>query len=104
MFSEKIQIKLRSYDHRTLDKDTKKVVNILKKHGVKIKGPIPFPLKIIKHIVNRSPHVNKKSMEKFELTTHLRSLWVENPNNKLFDLLKSIVLSAGTDVDVVFSK
>jgi small subunit ribosomal protein S10 len=95
-----IKIRLRAYDHRMLDKSTLDIVDTAKRTGAKVAGPIPLPTRIEKFSVNRSPHVNKKSAEQFEIRTHKRLLNIIEPTSRTVDELKKLNLPAGVDITI----
>lgn len=97
---QQIRIKLQAFDHRTLDQSTGDIVNTVRRTGAQIAGPVPLPVKIQRFSVNRSPHVNKKSMEQFELRTHKRLIDIVNPTAKTVDELKKLSLPAGVDIRI----
>jgi small subunit ribosomal protein S10 len=97
---QKIRIKIQSYDHRVLDQSVAEIVKTAKRTGALIAGPIPLPTKIERHCVNRSPHVDKKSMDQFEARTHKRLIDIVNPTAKTVDELKRINLPAGVDISL----
>lgn len=99
MSTQKIRIKLKAFDHRLLDKSTAEIVNTVKRTGAKINGPVPLPLKMEKFTVNRSPHVDKKSREQFEIRTHKR-LMIIDPTPQTVDALMKLDLAAGVEVDI----
>lgn len=96
----KIRIKLKAYDHRLLDQSALDIVDTARKTGAKIVGPIPLPTKINKFCVLRSPHVNKKSREQFEMRTHKRLLDIMEPTQQTVDALMKLDLSPGVDVAI----
>jgi small subunit ribosomal protein S10 len=100
MIGEKIRIRLRAYDHRILDQSTFEIVKTAKRTGARVAGPIPLPTKIMKICVNRSPHVDKKSREQFEIRTHKRLLEILDPNPQTVDELMKLDLPAGVDVEI----
>ncbi|MFA6814769.1 MAG: 30S ribosomal protein S10 [Lentisphaeria bacterium] len=93
-----IRIKLQAYEYTILDQSTAEIVSTVKRTGAKIAGPIPLPTRIERFTVNRSPHVNKKSMEQFEIRTHKRVLDIIDPSAKTVDELKKLNLPAGVDI------
>jgi len=95
-----IRIRLQAYDHRVLDLSTTEIVKTVKRTGARVAGPIPLPTRIERFSVNRSPHVNKKSMEQFEIRTHKRLLDILNPTAKTVDELKKLNLPAGVDISI----
>jgi len=97
---QKIRIRLKAYDHRLLDQSVKEIVETAKLTGSKISGPIPLPTKINKYCVLRSPHVDKKSREEFEMRTHKRIIDLLEPNQATIDALMKLDLSSGIDVDI----
>jgi len=96
----KIRIKLAAYDHRLLDISTQEIVETVKKTGADIAGPIPLPTKREIFTVLRSPHVDKKSREQFQIKTHKRILDIINPTAKTIDALKKLDLPAGVYVEI----
>jgi len=98
--SYKIRIKLRAYDHRLLDQSTLEIVAAAQRTGAGINGPIPLPTAMSKYTVNRSPHVDKKSREQFEVRTHKRLLDIINPTAQTVDALMKLDLPAGVDVEI----
>jgi small subunit ribosomal protein S10 len=100
MQSQRIRIRLRAYDHRTLDKSTADIVETAKRTGAKVAGPIPLPTRIEKFTVNRSPHVDKKSMDQFEIRTHKRLLDIVDPTARTVDELKKLNLPSGVDITI----
>ncbi|MCL4542309.1 MAG: 30S ribosomal protein S10 [bacterium] len=97
---QKIRIRLKAYDHRLLDQSVTEIVETAKLTGSKISGPIPLPTKINKYCVLRSPHVDKKSREEFEMRTHKRIIDLLEPNQATIDALMKLDLSSGIDVDI----
>ncbi len=97
---QKTRIRLKAYDHRLLDQAVAEIVETAKLTGSKISGPIPLPTKINKYCVLRSPHVDKKSREQFEMRTHKRIIDLLEPNQATMDALTKLDLSSGIDVDI----
>lgn len=97
---QKIRIKLRAYDHRLLDQSTQEIVLAAQRTGAAVNGPVPLPLHVAKYTVNRSPHVNKKSREQFEIRTHKRLLDIVEPTAQTVDALMKLDLPAGVDVEI----
>lgn len=95
-----IRIRLQSYDHRILDQSTAEIATAVKRTGAIVAGPIPLPTRIERFSVNRSPHVDKKSMEQFEIRTHKRLLDIVDPTAKTVDELKKLNLPAGVDIRI----
>ena len=100
MVNEKIRIRLKAYDHRILDQSTSEIVDTAKRTGAKVAGPIPLPTVRNKWTVLRSPHVDKKSREQFEIRTHKRLLDILEPTQQTLDALMKLDLSAGVDVEI----
>ncbi|MFN0128246.1 MAG: 30S ribosomal protein S10 [Verrucomicrobiales bacterium] len=100
MESQRIRIRLRAFDCRVLDKSVVEIVDTAKRTGAMVAGPIPLPTRIEKFTVNRSPHVDKKSMDQFELRTHKRLLDIVNPTMNTVDELKKLNLPAGVDITI----
>ncbi len=98
--TQKIRIKLQAYEYRILDQSVTEILNTAKRTGSLVAGPIPLPTRIEKFTVNRSPHVDKKSMEQFEIRTHKRLMDIVNPTSKTVDELKTLNLPAGVDISV----
>ena len=99
MNTQKIQLKLKAFDHRILDQSTREIVSTVKRTGAGIKGPIPLPRRIERFTVNRSPHVDKKSREQFEIRTHKR-LMIIDPTPQTVDALMKLDLAAGVEVEI----
>ncbi|MFH0732087.1 MAG: 30S ribosomal protein S10 [Candidatus Omnitrophota bacterium] len=97
---QQIQIRLRAYDHRILDQSAMEIVETAKKTGAKVSGPIPLPTKHEVYTVLRSPHIDKKSREQFQMKIHKRLLSIIDPTAKTIDALKRLDLPAGVDVDI----
>ena len=98
---QKIRIKLRGYDFRLLDQSTNEIVETSRRTGAKVVGPIPLPTRVERFTVLRSPHVNKKSREQFEMRTHKRLLDIVDPTAKTVDELKKLELPAGVEINIV---
>jgi small subunit ribosomal protein S10 len=96
----KIRIKLKAFDHKLLDQSTKEIVETVKRTGANIVGPVPVPTRIERYTVLRSPHVNKKSREQFEIRTHKRLLDILKPTQQTIDSLMKLDLAAGIDVEI----
>ena len=99
-FNEKIRIRLKAYDYKLLDQSAGEIVETAKRTGAKVVGPIPLPTRINKFTVLRSPHVDKKSREQFEIRTHKRLLDILEPTQQTLDALMKLDLSAGVDVEI----
>jgi small subunit ribosomal protein S10 len=100
MLRERIRIRLKAYDHRVLDQSTTEIVETAKKTGAQVAGPIPLPTVKNRWTVNRSPHVDKKSREQFEIRTHKRLLDILEPTQDTVDALMKLDLPAGVDVEI----
>jgi small subunit ribosomal protein S10 len=98
--TQKIRIKLKAYDYKLLDHSAMEIVQTAKQTGARVAGPIPLPTKIYKYTVLRSPHVDKKSREQFEIRTHKRLLDILEPTQQTLDALMKLDLSAGVDVEI----
>lgn len=98
--NQKIRIRLRAYDHKLLDQSAAEIVETARATGARIAGPIPLPTEINKFCVLRSPHVNKKSREQFEIRTHKRLLDILEPTQQTVDALMKLDLAAGVDVEI----
>jgi small subunit ribosomal protein S10 len=98
--TQKIRIKLRAYDHRLLDRSTVDIIETVRRTGATVLGPIPLPTEISRYTVLRSPHVDKKSREQFEIRTHKRLVDILNPSQKTIDALMKLDLPAGVDVEI----
>ena len=97
---QNIRIRLKAFDHRVLDISTVEIVNTARRTGASVRGPIPLPTKFERYTVNRSPHVDKKSREQFEIRTHKRLLDIVDPTPQTVDALMKLDLSAGVEVDI----
>ena len=100
MFSDKIRIRLKAFDHRVLDKSTAEIVDTARRTGARLAGPIPLPTDLNKWTVLRSPHVDKKSREQFEIRTHKRLIDIFEPTSQTVDALMTLDLPAGVDVEI----
>jgi len=100
MTSQNIRIRLKAFDHRVLDQSTSEIVNTAKRTGARVRGPIPLPTRIERYTVNRSPHIDKKSREQFEIRTHKRLLDIVDPTPQTVDALMKLDLAAGVDVEI----
>ena len=98
--SQNIRIRLKAFDHRVLDQSTVEIVNTAKRTGAEVRGPIPLPTKIEKYTVLKSPHVDKKSREQFEIRTHKRVLDIIDPTPETVDALMKLDLASGVDVEI----
>ena len=100
MASERIRVRLRGFDTELVDQSAKAIVQTVQKSGAKVAGPIPLPTRINKYTVLRSPHVNKKSREQFEMRTHKRLIDIIEPTPAVMDALMKLELPAGVDVEI----
>ena len=100
MTNQRIRIRLKSFDHRVLDVSATEIVETARRTGARVAGPIPLPTRIERFTVNKSPHVNKKSMEQFEIRTHKRLLDIVDPTPQTVDALMKLDLAAGVDVEI----
>ena len=100
MESQDIRIRLRAYDNKLLDTSATDIINTAKRTGAKVRGPIPLPTKKEIFTVNKSPHVDKKSRDQFEIRTHNRLLDIIDPTPQTVDALMKLDLSAGVEVDI----
>ena len=100
MDQQSIRIRLKAYDHRVLDQSAKETVNTAQRTGAQVRGPIPLPTRIEKFTVLRSPHIDKKSREQFEIRTHKRVLDIVEPTQQTVDALMKLDLAAGVSVEI----
>jgi len=100
MATQRIRIRLKAYDHNLLDQSVQDIVDTAKRTGAKVAGPIPLPTEINKFCVLRSPHVDKKSREQFEIRTHKRLIDIIEPTQATVDALGKLDLSAGIDIEI----
>ena len=100
MESQDIRIRLRAYDNKLLDISANDIINTAKRTGAKVRGPIPLPTRMEKFTVNKSPQVDKKSRDQFEIRTHNRLLDIIDPTPQTIDALMKLDLSAGVEVDI----
>jgi len=98
--NQKIRIRLKGYDHKLLDQSAVEIMDTAKRTGARVSGPIPLPTKISRWTVLRSPHVDKKSREQFEIRTHKRLLDILDPTPQTVDALMKLDLAAGVDVEI----
>lgn len=96
----KIRIRLKGFDHKLLDQAASEIVETVQRTGARMAGPIPLPTRIERYTVLRSPHVDKRSQEHFEIRTHKRLLDILEPNQAMIDALMKLELSAGVDVEI----
>ena len=100
MNGQNIRIRLKAFDHRILDASTREIVATAKRTGAEVRGPIPLPTRFERFTVNRSPHIDKKSREQFEMRTHMRLLDIVDPTPQTVDALMKLDLAAGVDVEI----
>jgi len=100
METQRIRIRLKGYDHKLIDQSVQEIVDAARRTGARVAGPIPLPTKIEKFCVLRSPHVDKKSRDQFEIRTYKRLLDILDPTQQTVDSLMKLDLSAGVDVEI----
>jgi small subunit ribosomal protein S10 len=100
MSKQRIRIRLKGFDYRVIDQSAADIVETAKRSGARVAGPVPLPTKIEKFTVNRSVHVNKKSMDQFEVRTHKRLIDIIEPTSATVDELKKLNLPAGIDISI----
>ena len=100
MDSTNIRIRLKAFDHRVLDSSTSEIVSTAKRTGAQVRGPIPLPTGIEKFTVNRSPHIDKKSREQFEIRTHKRLIDITEPTSKTVNAISNVTMPAGVHITV----
>ena len=100
MENQNIRIRLRGFDNSLLDTSTQDIIDTAKRTGAKVKGPIPLPTRFERFTVNKSPHVDKKSREQFEIRTHKRLLDIIEPTPQTVDALMKLDLASGVDVEI----
>jgi len=100
MNNQKIKIRLKSFDHRSLEHATREIVSAVKRTGADFSGPIPLPRSITRFTVNRSPHIDKKSREQFEIRTQKRLVIINYPTPQTVEALRKVDLPAGIDVEI----
>lgn len=97
---DKIQIRMEAYDHETLDQAVVDIVETAKRTGARVNGPIPLPTRIERYTVLRSPHVDKKARDQFEIRTHKRLVYISEPTSKTVDALSKLNVPAGVDIRI----
>jgi small subunit ribosomal protein S10 len=100
MAHEYIKIRLESYDHEALDVSAKEIVDVAQRSEAQVLGPVPLPTRIERYTILRSPHVDKKSREQFEIRTHKRLIYLSQPTKKTVDLLSKLNLPAGVEIKI----
>ena len=98
--AQKIRIKLKAFDHKVLDQSAEKIVSVVRKSGARVSGPVPLPTNRNVYCVIRSPHIDKESMEHFEIRTHRRLIDILDPTQKTVDELMHLDLPAGVDIEI----
>ncbi len=100
MAGDRIRIRMEAYDHRVLDQSAVEIVETSKRTGARVRGPIPLPTRIERYTVLRSPHIDKKSREQFEIRTHKRVIDIEEPTAKTVDALNKLNMPAGVFIKI----
>ena len=100
MMKDKIQIRMEAYDHEALDQSCLAIVDTAKRTGARVAGPIPLPTAIERYTVLRSPFIDKKSREQFEIRTHKRLIYISEPTSQTVDALSSLNMPAGVDIRI----
>jgi small subunit ribosomal protein S10 len=100
MLTQNIKIRMEAYDHEALDKSALELVDTAKRTGARVKGPVPLPTRVERYTVLRSPHIDKKSREQFEIRTHKRILFISEPTAKTIDAISKLNLPAGVDIKI----
>ncbi len=100
MQGERIRIRMEAYDHRTLDSSAKEIVDHAKRTGAKVRGPVPLPTHVERYTVLRSPHIDKKSREQFEIRTHKRLIDIDEPTARTIEALNRLVVPAGVFIKI----
>ena len=100
MAKDRIRVRLRGFDVELIDQSAKAIVQTVQKSGAMVSGPIPLPTRINKYTVLRSPHVNKKARDQFEMRTHKRLIDIIEPTSAVMDALMKLELPAGVDVEI----
>ena len=100
MAAQRIRIRLKAFDHRVIDHSAHDIVETVKRTGARVKGPIPLPTRIERYTVLRSPHIDKKSREQFEIRAHKRLIDILNSNSRTVDALMKLELPAGVEVEI----
>jgi small subunit ribosomal protein S10 len=100
MLTQNIKIRMEAYDHEALDKSAAELVDTAKRTGARVTGPVPLPTRVERYTVLRSPHIDKKSREQFEIRTHKRILFISEPTAKTIDSISKLNLPAGVDIRI----
>ena len=98
--NQNIRIRLKAFDHRLIDNSAREIVETAKRTGATVKGPIPLPMKMERHTILISPHVNKNARDQYEIRTHKRLMDIVEPTGKTVDALMKLELPAGVDVQI----
>lgn len=98
--AQNVKLRLRSYDHRTLDAAIKEIISTVKRTGAIVKGPVPLPVKKEKFTVLASPHVDKDARDQYEIRTHTRVIYIIEPTDKTMDALNKLVLAVGVSTEI----
>ena len=98
--TQDIKIRMEAYDHEALDKSAAELVDTAKRTGARVHGPVPLPTRIERYTVLRSPHIDKKSREQFEIRTHKRIMYISEPTAKTIDAISKLNLPAGVDIRI----
>jgi len=98
--NQNIRIRLKAFDHRLIDNSAREIVETAKRTGATVKGPIPLPMKMERHTILISPHVNKNARDQYEIRTHKRLMDIIEPTDKTVDALMKLELPAGVDVQI----
>ena len=97
---DQIKIRMEAYDHESLDTSAQEIVDTAKRTGARVQGPVPLPTRIERYTVLRSPHIDKKSREQFEIRTHKRVIYIDEPTPKTVDSLSKLNMPAGVDIRI----
>jgi small subunit ribosomal protein S10 len=100
MDAQNIRIRLKAFDHRVLDQSAREIVSTAKRTGARVRGPIPLPTRMERLTVLRSPHIDKKSREQFEIRTHKRLIYISEPTGQTVDALSNLNMPAGVDIRI----
>lgn len=97
---QKLRIRIRAYDHKILDNSARQIIDIAKRYGAELSGPVPLPVEIRRYTVNRSTFIHKNSREQFEMRIYKRIIDILNPDSKMIDALTNLNLPSGIDIEV----
>ncbi len=100
MTQPKIKIRMEAYDHEAIDQSARDIVETAKRTGARVSGPVPLPTRVERFTVLRSPHIDKKSREQFEIRTHKRLIFITEPTGKTMDALAKLNMPAGVDIRI----